>query len=50
LAVISWLVAWGILHTRWRGRDVAVGHVLRWTFVLVALGVIMTFPPVWSLL
>ena len=50
LAVITWLVAWGILHTRWRMQNVAVGRALAWTLVLTALGVVLTFPPVWSLL
>ncbi len=50
LAVITWLVAWGILHARWRNRNVAVGRVLTWSLVLVALAVLMTFPPAWRLL
>ena len=49
LAVIAWLIAWGILHARWRNRNVAVGRVLTWSLVLVALAVVMTFPPVWGL-
>ena len=50
LAVITWLFAWGILHARWRNRDVAVARVLAWSLVLVAFAVVMTFPPVWGLL
>jgi len=50
LAVGTWLVAWGILHARWRGRDVAAARVVTWTLVLVALGMAMSFPPVWGLL
>jgi hypothetical protein len=49
-AVAAWLGAWGILHARWRQRDVAAGRVLTWVLVLVGLGVAMTFPPVWALL
>jgi hypothetical protein len=49
-AVVAWLVAWGILHNRWRDRDVAAGRVLMWTLVLIGLSVVMTFPPVWGLL
>lgn len=44
------LVAWAILHARWRKRDVAAGRVLLGALVLVGLGVVMTFPPVWGLL
>ena len=50
LAVIAWLIAWGILHARWRNKNVAVGRVLTLALVLVVLGVVMTFPPVWKLL
>lgn len=49
-AVVAWLVAWGVLHARWKDRDVAAGGVLTWALVLVGLGVLMTFPPVWGLL
>lgn len=49
LAVAAWLIAWGILHAKWRDRDVVAGGVLLWALVLVGLGVVMTFPPVWSL-
>ena len=50
LAVATWLIAWGVLHTRWREREVVAGRVVTWTTVLVALAVVMTFPPVWGVL
>jgi hypothetical protein len=50
LSVIAWLAAWGILHARWRKRDVAARRVLLWVVVLVALAVALTFPPLWELL
>ena len=49
-AVVTWLAAWAILHARWSNRTLASTRVLGWALVLVGLGVIMTFPPVWSLL
>ena len=49
-AVVTWLVAWRIFHTRWRNREVAADRVLTWALVLAALGIVMTFPPVWQLL
>lgn len=49
-ATIVWLVAWGALHARWRAREVAPGPVFTWTVVLVVLGILGTFPPVWGLL
>lgn len=50
LAVITWLIAWTIMHARWRNQNVAVNRALAWALALVALGVVMTFPPVWRLL
>lgn len=49
-AVIAWLVAWGVLHVRWKSREVTPGPVLTWTVALIALGLLGTFPPVWGLL
>ena len=49
-AVLAWLIAWGLLHARWRGRDVGATPVFACALVLVALSVIATFPPVWELL
>lgn len=49
-AVVAWIVAWAILHARWKDRDVVSGRVLTWALVLIGLGVLMTFPPVWGLL
>jgi hypothetical protein len=50
LATIVWLLAWGVLHARWKSRDVAPGPVFTWTVVLVVLAIVATFPPVWGLL
>jgi hypothetical protein len=50
LAVVIWLVAWALLHSRWRDRQIESGRVHAATLVLIGLGVLLTFPPVWSLL
>lgn len=49
-AAIVWLLAWGVLHARWRSREVAPGPVFTWTVVLVVLALLGTFPPLWGLL
>ena len=49
-AVFTWLVAWGVLHARWKARDVASARVLGVTLLLVAAGVLGTFPPIWAFL
>ena len=50
LATIAWLTAWGALHNRWKAREIAPGRVGALTLILIALGVLGTFPPVWALL
>lgn len=48
-AAAIWLVAWAVLHLRWRGRQIDAARIDRWTLGLIVLGVVATFPPVWSL-
>ncbi len=48
-AVVAWLVAWGVLHARWKEREVTAGRVWLATAVLILLGVLATFPPFWTL-
>jgi hypothetical protein len=50
LATVAWLAAWGLLHYRWKGRQIATGRVPALTLILVVLGILATFPPVWGLL
>jgi hypothetical protein len=49
-AVVIWLVAWAVLHRRWRGRQMEPGRVYAVAVALTALGILGTFPPFWSLL
>jgi len=49
LAVVAWLIAWGVLHAKWKNRAIVPRRVMTWTFVLIALGVLLSFPPVWGL-
>ena len=50
IAVLLWVIAWGVLHRRWRDRHVESRRVHVVTMLLIALGVLLTFPPVWKLL
>lgn len=49
IAVVVWLVSWVVLHTRWKARHVEPGRIRTAMLVLLALGLVGTFPPVWSL-
>lgn len=46
--VVIWLAAWAMLHSRWKDRSKSSG-VFGLSLLLVALGVVLTFPPVWHL-
>ncbi len=50
LATVVWLIAWGVLHHLWKAREIAPGRVGVATLILVVLGVLGTFPPIWGLL
>jgi hypothetical protein len=49
-AAVIWGIGWGILHSRWKGRQIASRRVHAVTLLLIGLGVLLTFPPVWNLL
>ncbi len=49
-AIIVWLASWFVLAKRWGGRDVAAGRVSLIAFMLLAAGLLLTFPPFMDLL
>lgn len=49
LAVLVWLVSWIILHVAWKDRELAFGRVFIGTLLLIGLGVLGTFPPIFEL-
>lgn len=48
-AAVIWLVSWAVLHRLWRDREVDGGRVTVIAVVLILLGLVGTFPPVWTL-
>jgi hypothetical protein len=49
VAILVWLVAWGVLASAWKDRDVDFGKVWRAALTLVILGLLGTFPLVFDL-
>jgi hypothetical protein len=45
----GWLIAWGVWHSRWKSRQVGSRRVFTVTLILIELGILATFPPVWAL-
>jgi hypothetical protein len=49
IAVIAFLVSWAILGYLWRGREVNFTRAFGASLVLLALGFLGTFPPIFEL-
>ncbi len=49
-AIIVWLLAWAVLEWRWKQKTVPMGRVAVAAFVLLAVGLLLTFPPFADLL
>lgn len=50
VAVIVWLVAWLVLARLWKTKTVALAKVNTVAFVLLGIGLLLTFPPFADLL
>jgi asparagine N-glycosylation enzyme membrane subunit Stt3 len=50
VAVVIWLVAWFFLARAWRNENVSMAKVNAAAFVLLAIGLLLTFPPFMDLL
>jgi hypothetical protein len=50
LAIVVWLVAWAVLHRRWRARQMTPAGPFGAAIALILIGLVGLFPPVWSLL
>jgi hypothetical protein len=49
VAILVWLVSWGILHKMWGQSQVGFGKITWVAFALIAVGFVLTFPPVFQL-
>jgi len=49
-AILVWLIAWAILHSRWKSKMVALGSVTTVALILLGLSLLLTFPPIADLL
>lgn len=49
VAAAVYVIAWLVLHLRWRNRVVDAGRTLTATLCLLALALVLTFPPFYTL-
>jgi hypothetical protein len=50
VGVIVWLIAWVVLHSMYKGREVEFGRIMRWAWILILLGFLLTFPPAFEII
>jgi hypothetical protein len=50
LAILIWLVSWFVLNRLWHEKTVAMAKVNAAAFALLAVGLVLTFPPAMDLL
>ena len=50
IAIVAWLIAWAALSAHWRTKQVALSKLSAVAFTLLALGLLLTFPPFGDLL
>lgn len=49
IGLIGYVVAWVVLNALWRGKEVEFKRITTIAFVLLAIGTLLTFPPVFDL-
>lgn len=50
IAIVVWLASWFLLARKWDGQDVQLRRISTIAFVLLAIGLFLTFPPGMDLL
>ncbi|MBS1820824.1 MAG: hypothetical protein JST61_02420 [Acidobacteria bacterium] len=45
LAIVAWLASWLLLHLRWNRRELPLKAIATAAFALLALSLLLTFPP-----
>ncbi|MCL4267374.1 MAG: hypothetical protein KJ069_29625 [Anaerolineae bacterium] len=48
VAVLAWLISWVLLHTLWKNKEIDLWKSFIITLVLIGLGVLFTFPPIFE--
>ena len=48
-AILLWLLSWAVLEWRWKAKTVALGRINLAAFALLAIGLLLTFPPIGDL-
>ena len=50
IGIIAFFLSWVILHYIWKDKETDFARISTISFVLLAVGLLGTFPPIWHLL
>jgi hypothetical protein len=50
LGILAFILSWVILNSLWKGKETNFNRIATIALALVVVGLIFTFPPVWSIL
>ena len=49
LAVLVWIIAWVVLHSRWKNREMEPRRIHAAVLALILVGILLAWPPVWAM-
>ena len=49
LGIAAFFISWAVLHSMWKDKEVNFSRISTAALVLLAIGLLGTFPPVWHL-
>jgi hypothetical protein len=49
IATLGFLISWAILHFMWKDKEVNFGRMATIGAVLITIGILLTFPPIFDL-
>lgn len=50
VAIIAFFASWVVLHMMWKDKETNFNQIAMIALILLVIGLILTFPPVWPLL
>ena len=50
IAAVTWMIAWFVLHRRFRNQQIESRTPWRLAVTLIGMGLLFTFPPFWMLI
>jgi len=48
ISILAWLISWALLNNLWKDKDADLAKAFTITLILIGLGFILTFPPVFE--